>query len=285
MHILPKDPPLNAEPKLLPVDFPALCQTYVQPANRPGSLHFHDCLELGLCVAGSGVEMIDHRPYAFAENSLTIIPSGCVHDSHVLPQHPQEPASVWKFIFVDAARFQVPADSFGGFLSTDAHLVSLFHAMYSELEQRPDRWQETFPHLLAALLLMAQRSAPSRGVLVSEKWPAELVHCVRHISRNYPLPLTLPGLARECSMSESSFCRMFRQHFQMSPMQYVNRVRLTIAKHLLQTTHKPVSQISEETGFRTLSSFNRLFQREFAISPRQMRTMSQAFNLSTKQKA
>ena len=285
MHILPKDPPLNAEPKLLPADFPALCQAYVQPASRPGALHFHDCLELGLCVAGSGVEMIDHRPYAFAENSLTVIPSGCVHDSHVLPQHPLEPASVWKFIFVDTSRLQISADSFGGFLSTDAHLVSLFHAMNSELEQRPDCWQETFSHLLAALLLMARRSAPSRGFQVRESWPAELAHCVRHISRSYSLPLTLPGLARECSMSESGFCRMFRRHFQISPMQYVNRVRLTIAKHLLQTTHKSVSQIAEETGFRTLSSFNRLFQREFAVSPRQMRTLSRSPNLSAKQKA
>jgi AraC-like DNA-binding protein len=57
----------------------------------------------------------------------------------------------------------------------------------------------------------------------------------------------------------------------MCPQQYLIHVRLSMAEHLLRTTHKQILAISEEVGFRTLSSFNRLFKKQYGYSPRALR--------------
>ena len=72
-------------------------------------------------------------------------------------------------------------------------------------------------------------------------------------------------------MSVSYFRKVFSESVGMNPQQYIIHVRLSMAEHLLRTTNKSILEISQDVGFRSISSFNRLFLRAYGCSPRQFR--------------
>ncbi len=68
-------------------------------------------------------------------------------------------------------------------------------------------------------------------------------------------------------MSKSTFKRTFTRLFEVSPGQYLLRVRLNAARRLLETTDKLISDIALECGFYDQSHFSRLFQRARGLTP------------------
>ena len=95
---------------------------------------------------------------------------------------------------------------------------------------------------------------------------------MNYIAQNYNQDITIEELAKYCNMSVSHFRKQFREAAGTSPLEYLNNLRISVARHLLRTTKEPVLAISEAVGFRTLSSFNRLFKRIYGISPREARS-------------
>lgn len=79
------------------------------------------------------------------------------------------------------------------------------------------------------------------------------------------------GLADRCNMSVSYFRKLFSANVGMSPQQYILHVRLSHAEQLLRATDQQILSISQETGFQTLSSFNRHFRRVYGMPPSALR--------------
>ena len=91
------------------------------------------------------------------------------------------------------------------------------------------------------------------------------------IDRHYARPLTVAALARRARLSPFHFIRTFRAATGMTPHQYLRDRRLDRARHLLETTPMPVTEICEAVGFRSLGSFSALFRRATGQSPRAFR--------------
>ena len=52
----------------------------------------------------------------------------------------------------------------------------------------------------------------------------------------------------------------------MTPMQFVQRVRVESVMNALQVTAEPVNQIVWDTGYEDVSSFQRLFKRHTGLT-------------------
>jgi AraC-like DNA-binding protein len=84
----------------------------------------------------------------------------------------------------------------------------------------------------------------------------------RHeIDSHYYSPLSCEILAEKASMSRFHFIRVFKIAFAISPYQYLMRVRVRQAKHLLGTTHYPLDAIATAVGFESQQSLYRAFKR------------------------
>jgi AraC-like DNA-binding protein len=70
-------------------------------------------------------------------------------------------------------------------------------------------------------------------------------------------------------MSERSFYRAFSMATGESPLTYLQKLRLTKAAEILQSTDKNVTEVAFECGFNDSSYFARQFRRVFGVSPRQ----------------
>ncbi len=68
-------------------------------------------------------------------------------------------------------------------------------------------------------------------------------------------------------MSRSAFAREFRLAVDSTPMDFVARVRLDLAHHLLETTGIPVEGIAMAVGFKSRSHFSRLFRDHYGADP------------------
>jgi transcriptional regulator GlxA family with amidase domain len=79
--------------------------------------------------------------------------------------------------------------------------------------------------------------------------------------------LSIPALARQVSLSERQFTRVFKTEVGVTAAAHVESVRLESACRLLETTGRTGEQIARACGFGTPESMNRSFQRRLGTTP------------------
>jgi AraC-like DNA-binding protein len=82
---------------------------------------------------------------------------------------------------------------------------------------------------------------------------------------------TVTTLARKAAMSRSAFARDFKSTLGVTPMEFVTRVRLNLARRLLASTVRTVEAIAAEVGFSSRSHFSRVFRDQYGTDPSNFR--------------
>lgn len=94
---------------------------------------------------------------------------------------------------------------------------------------------------------------------------------VAYIDENYRERITLAQLAQVAAVHEKYLCRIFREYTGMSPMAYVNSLRIDRACIDMTLHRKNVTEAAMDAGFSDLSYFTKLFKRTKGVSPREYR--------------
>src|SRR3546814_9044933 len=82
---------------------------------------------------------------------------------------------------------------------------------------------------------------------------------------------SLTSLAKEAGMSRSAFARDVRAALDLTPMEFVARVRLSLAHRLLLSTDMGVEGIAATVGFNSRSHFSHLFREHYGTDPSSLR--------------
>ncbi len=104
-----------------------------------------------------------------------------------------------------------------------------------------------------------------------EQEPALVSNAKRYIQDRFNERISLDEAAKAVNASTRHFCKVFKQATGITFTDYLARVRVEKAKHLLQNPHLRVSEIAFETGFDSISQFNRSFKRIAGTTPTQFR--------------
>ncbi|MBQ7624941.1 MAG: helix-turn-helix transcriptional regulator [Clostridia bacterium] len=91
------------------------------------------------------------------------------------------------------------------------------------------------------------------------------------IHREYAGGMTVAKAAEKCGVSPEYFRALFKKEFGVSPLKYIDRLRLERASELLREGMCTVSDAAELSGFSDVSSFSRAFRRFFGVSPAEAR--------------
>jgi transcriptional regulator GlxA family with amidase domain len=83
--------------------------------------------------------------------------------------------------------------------------------------------------------------------------------------------LSVPALARRACMSDRNFARAFRREIGMTPAAYVESVRVESARIALEEGADPVEAVARRTGFGTVETMRRAFNRRLGVSPAEYR--------------
>jgi len=89
----------------------------------------------------------------------------------------------------------------------------------------------------------------------------KIMPVLEYIDKHYSEPITLSELSTILNINEYYFCRLFKKMVNTSLVQYLNFVRVCKAEKMLLSTDKSISEISYETGFSSVSYFNRTFKK------------------------
>ena len=73
-------------------------------------------------------------------------------------------------------------------------------------------------------------------------------------------PITLDSLCSTVNLSPSYVIKLFNHYTSLSPMAYVNRVRIEAAREMLAETPLSVSDIAAQTGFKDSFYFSKKFK-------------------------
>lgn len=84
-------------------------------------------------------------------------------------------------------------------------------------------------------------------------------------------PWKLDELAAIAGVSVAHFIEVFREAVGQSPHQYLLRRRMEIARQLLATTDRPITEISIDLGFSSSQHFATAFRKAHGTSPRSAR--------------
>lgn len=93
---------------------------------------------------------------------------------------------------------------------------------------------------------------------------------------HYMENISLNQLAKQYSYSPSHLIRCFNQAYQVSPMQYLKKLRVEKASQLLLNSDASIQEIGEKVGLRIPSYFIRQFKKETGLTPVQYRALYSA---------
>lgn len=106
----------------------------------------------------------------------------------------------------------------------------------------------------------------------AEAEPPVVSRAKKYIRERFQERITLDEAAQAVNASTRHFCKVFKEATGITFTDYVARTRVEKAKHLLQNPHLRVSEIAFDTGFESISQFNRSFKRITGLSPTQFRS-------------
>ena len=147
-----------------------------------------------------------------------------------------------------------------------------YFAMLLEAAQGSGAFREQRMHALLTLILThAYELCPEMFAAEDSSMLISIRSILDELDRHFMEELSLTELASRHHVSLGCLTRHFREAVGMSPMQYITRSRLTLAKQLLMDTGKPIAEVAAACGYRDASNFIRRFKAQFGRSPLQFR--------------
>lgn len=143
---------------------------------------------------------------------------------------------------------------------------------------------EAVSHLIAIFTVLA--GAPGQSIANSANLSADvntsdrLRRVLDFIYQNFREPLSLAEIAQIAAMSPNAFCRYFRCSTGRNIFNLVAELRINYASKRLTATDDKIANIALESGFESVSSFNRQFLKFKSMQPYAFRKRSRNPNLS-----
>lgn len=94
---------------------------------------------------------------------------------------------------------------------------------------------------------------------------------IDYISAHFREEVRLPELAEKTGMTPTAFSRYFSKHTGKSLTDYLVDMRIGYAARQLAETADTIAEICYDSGFATLSNFNRIFRQRKGCSPKEFR--------------
>ena len=271
-----------------------LGQKWVQNyGNDVDYLHFHNYLEIGYCYDGNGHMVLGEEEERFYGGIVTVIPPNYPHTTN----SDIGTVSRWEYLFIDVEGFMKR------FLDSPVKAEKMIQRIYSKAlflreEEYPsisakilkimnimrdgeEFYLEEAKGVLAALLVeIARLNRPSEEDRVAEemgKLTNMITRVLDFVSYHYMEDIKVEDLAKSCHISETHFRRIFTSYMKVTPLEYINTVRIQTACELLQKTDDPVADIAHKCGFTTNSTFNRNFKQIMGVTPIEWRKRPESY--------
>ncbi|HLS82622.1 MAG TPA: AraC family transcriptional regulator [Steroidobacter sp.] len=161
--------------------------------------------------------------------------------------------------------------------------VLLFIRGHCDMGLEDELWyEEQLAFLLERMLvrhrqiLARARAVPVRRATTRREILRRVLLATDFIHSNYDKPLMLSDMARAAFLSRHHFLRLFKNIHEVTPHEYLQRKRTSVAARLLRSSDMSVEEIVRRVGFDSRSTLFRALRRFHGVTPRECRRASEA---------
>ncbi len=251
-------------------------------------VHYHNAFEVIMPTEGECNIAIGGVEYILKKQEILFITPGVIHSIN--------PGGEGKYfmLHVNTALFrEVPeADSllqsFGSFVIYDEAMDQIAKALMNKridmlwahyCSKEPYKYFHFYASVIV-LFAIAGRANLEFDVnnipIVSEQYSdkhKEILEIIcRYIDHNYEKDMNAKSIAEMYGFSVSHFYRIFTAYTGITFSQYLTEQRIAAAKRILSTNKKDsIIEIATQAGFKSVSSFNRVFKQKTGHTPTEYR--------------
>ena len=275
-----------------------LVSAYYHVDDFPLNMHYHDFYELNIVTAGRGRHYIESQSFHVEEGCIFVIPPNIYHGYwsfknlsifHLLLsndflrtyRHELGTFDGYNLLFEIEPLLRTKCSE-KAFLKLNPSQKDIVFDLLSTLAKyQNDSYKgiHTMQNALSIELIgrlcmyitKAHRNERSSSVSYEI---SKIISAMEYINDNYSQKLSISMLAKNCSMSRSTFIKYFKDIVHCTPAEYINNCRLQNAKKMLETSDLSIVEIALECGFFDSSHFIKHFSTAYSETPKQYRTRS-----------
>lgn len=255
-------------------------------ANFSDTLHWHAYAELLLSLCDGNEVTVDFTDYRLKTNDLVFVYSGSLHsvryiteESFLVIQFPLELLTVINdYKPVISALSGNPLIPYNPLSAENSEIIFAL-SQIRIIDASAARFHEaaSYSLLLKVFLLIGQLLSAAAGEKLSsnEKVNSKntdiIAEACLYISENCTQPLTLEDTAHHIGLSKSHFSHLLKTYTNMTFVEFLTAERIKRAEAFFLDSNMHIVDVAFESGFSSLSSFNRSFRRLKGCSPTEFR--------------
>ena len=266
-------------------------ETLFSKEPSASQLYTDKFVEMDLVVSGGAVHRVLDRAIPCKEGDICVI---CPNTRHGYETEGEENVTVQRILFDpkvflngDYGFFKNEKFCYGVFCEgttvsyatlnkkSRSEIEPLFLEIFDEVEAKDDDWEIVVSSYLSILLVNLSRymkGAIRNPSTVTERDRELNYNVLRILNEEFSSEtMTLESVAERVFISPAQLSRIFKRFTGDSFSDYLKKLRMAHACHLLKDTDLTVGQILEACGLRDLHSFYRSFNIYAGMTPNQYR--------------
>lgn len=246
--------------------------------------HNHLRIEINFIKKGSCIIRLDNESISFNENEMMIISSNVPHTFEAGPAG----VTLMQLEFLPDvfSRFDSTENTTGHPLApltvfseenrlikivNNIRMMQAVQHIVDELNSRQKYFNYLVIMYYAELLILIYRYMDETYLPICNN-PA-LKKAISFIRTRFAQEISIEKIAAETSISERYLRKLFAQHLNMSPLDYLHQIRINKSIELLRNTSYSIKEICFMCGYQSPQYFSRIFKKQVGISPKKATTM------------
>lgn len=247
---------------------------YVFKRDLTFPLHLHMSAELIYMDRGASVVTVGDREIEMNSGDFLAVFPNQIHSYQMLSRREDTACQILSFEPAAAGRFE-------NTLLTSQPVQPLVRAesvhkdvAYAFSSIRETKSQKSPDHVttLFIQLIMARTLPFMELVSKPNELPQNLTAgIIEYVSSHFKEPLSLEVLSKKFGVSRYHLSRIFSDTIKVGFYKYINSMRISSAKELLQNTNRDILGIGLDCGFENQQTFNRVFKDQTGLTPKEYR--------------
>jgi AraC-like DNA-binding protein len=219
-------------------------------------------------LSGSGRYDIGNKSYTVRSGEAFIAEIPSDHRYYF-----QEDSEGWEFMFItlvgreaaDCWRFMKEQSGPVFKIAPDSRLFQLLLKIYQETSEQ--KITDAFYASAKAyeFIMECYRFVKNIEKAINDFSP-QITEVLSFIHMHYHEPITLDELAAVSGFSRYYFIKQFQHQLNMTPVQYLTKIRIQKAAELLRSTRISVTDIASQVGYANANYFNKVFRKAVGVS-------------------